>query len=85
MTRVDDEGAGEGGVTGPVLVPQEVFEGIEAIRQSGLTNMLDRPMVAQLAAEMGYPETSRWVQRHRDLYARAIFHGLKVEKEGGEA
>lgn len=85
MTPVDDEGAGEDGVPGPVLVPHEVYEGIEAVRLSGLTNMLDRPMVARLAAEMGYPETSRWIQHHRDLYARAIFHGLRAEQEGGEA
>ena len=65
-----------------VRVPAEVFEGIEAVRVSGLTNMLDRPTVAHIAEEMGYEESARWVREHRDLYARAIFQGL--EGEGGK-
>jgi hypothetical protein len=66
-----------------VRVPREVFEGIEAVRQSGLTNMLDRPVVAEIAEQMGFEESARWVREHRDLYARAIFHGFEVE--GGAA
>jgi hypothetical protein len=46
---------------------------------SGLTNMLDRPRVAEIADEMGYAETARWVRENRDLYARAIFHGFEVK------
>lgn len=61
-----------------VRIPGEVFEGIEAVRQSGLTNMLDRPAVAEIAEEMGFEESARWVREHRDLYARAIFHGFEV-------
>jgi hypothetical protein len=70
--------------TGRVRVPREVFDGIEAVRKSGLTNMLDRPVVARLAGEMGYEEAARWVRLHRDLYSRAIFHGLRIEEEGEE-
>jgi hypothetical protein len=62
-----------------VRVPREVFEGIEAVRQSGLTNMLDRPAVAEIAEAMGFEESARWVREHRDLYARAIFHDFEVE------
>ena len=69
---------------GAVRVTREVYEGIEAVRRSGLTNMLDRPVVARLAGEMGYEDASRWVRLHRDLYSRAVFHGLKVEEEGEE-
>jgi hypothetical protein len=60
-------------------VSREVFEGIEAVRLSGLTNMLDRPRVAEIADAMGYAETARWVRENRDLYARAIFHGFEVK------
>jgi hypothetical protein len=35
-------------------VPREVFEGIEAVRQSGRTNLLDRPRVVELAEAMGF-------------------------------
>ncbi len=66
----------------PVRVAAEVFEGIEAVRRSGLTNMLDRPAVAHIAEEMGFEESARWVREHRDLYAQAIFHGFEVTEEG---
>ena len=61
-----------------VPVSREVFEGIEAVRRSGLTNMLDRPRVAELAEQLGFEESARWIREHRDLYARAIFHGFEV-------
>jgi hypothetical protein len=66
----------------PVGVPREVFTGLEAVRESGLTNMFDRPVVIQLAERMGFPETARWVRAHRDLYATGIFQGFEVEKGG---
>ncbi len=69
-----------------VQVPREVFEGIEAVRLSGLTNMLDRTVVAEIADGMGYEQAARWVRENRDLYARGIFHGFEViEKPGGES
>ena len=47
---LDDEGGRDGApAKGPVPVSMEVFDGIEAVRRSGLTNMLDRPTVAILA------------------------------------
>jgi len=66
---------------GPVLVPRAVREGIEAVRLSGLTNMLDRPRVAEITEAMGFDEAAAWVREHRDLYAQAIFHGFRVEPE----
>ena len=64
-----------------VRVPREVFEGIEAVRQSGLTNMLDCPAVAEIADAMGFEASARWLRAHRDLYARAIFHGFEVDSD----
>jgi len=66
-----------------VRVAPEVFEGIEAVRLSGLTNMLDRPVVAEIAEEMGFEVSARWVREHRDLYARAIFQGFEVDEQEG--
>ena len=83
MTPVDDDNEEEKDM-GPVPVTREIFDGIEAVRRSGLTNMLDRPVVARLAGEMGYGEAARWVRLHRDLYSRLIFHGMKVKTEGEE-
>jgi hypothetical protein len=64
-------------------VPVPVLEGIEAVRRSGRTNMLDRPRVAQLCDELGFYEAALWVHEHRDLYARGIFHGFRAEPDDG--
>lgn len=63
---------------GRVPVPSDVFEGVEAVRRSGVTNMLDAPHVAEIAELMGYPAAAEWVRAHHDLYARAVFHGFAV-------
>ncbi len=69
-----------------VQVPREVFEGIEAVRLSGLTNMLDRALVAEIVDGMGYEQAARWVRANPALYARGVFHGFEViEKPGGES
>lgn len=64
--------------TGPITVSGEVYAGLEAVRQSGLTNMLDRPRVAALCATMGYLEASEWVRHNKSLYAIGIFRGFVV-------
>lgn len=66
------------GVHGGVPVSLEVFEGLEAVRRSGRTNMLDRPRVAQLALELGHVDACDWVREHPKDYARAIFDGFVV-------
>jgi len=66
----------------PVSVSAAVFVGLEAVRQSGATNMFDRPRVIELAEMMGYDETADWVRAHRDLYARLLFNGVIIEQGG---
>ncbi len=67
---------------GPVRVPREILDGIEAARQSGLTNMLDRTAVAEIAGALGFDDAAHWVRDHRDLYAHAIFHGFELDSDG---
>ena len=62
----------------PVSVDREGIEGVEAVRRSGQTNMLDRPRVADLVEEMGFEQAARWVRENRALYAQAIFNGFEV-------
>ncbi len=64
-----------------ILIPSEVFRGLEAVRLSGLTNMLDRPMVALLADRLGYPDAARWIKEHPKLFAEGLFHGFCVNPE----
>ncbi len=43
----------------PIVVPATVLTGLEYVRASGLTNMLDRPRVMQIALVAGYDATVR--------------------------
>lgn len=65
-----------------IAVSAEVWEGINAVRQSGLTNMLDRPVVARLANELGYPEAARWVAENPKKFSDGLFNGFVVEHQG---
>jgi hypothetical protein len=66
----------------PVPIPARVFEGLEAVRQSGVTNMCDRPRVIEIAEFWGFEETADWLRANRHLYAQGIFHGFRVVEEG---
>ncbi len=59
-----------------IPVPENVLLGIDAVRKSGLTNMLDRPVVIKLARELGFLETTGWIENNRKLYAEGIFKGF---------
>ena len=65
-----------------IPIPAEVLEGIQAVRQSGRTNMLDRPAVAAIALELGYVDAAFWLEDAANLsqYANGIFRGF-VEEE----
>ena len=59
-----------------VEITKEVFEGLEFIRQSGVTNMLDRPTVLQLAREWEFDATAEWIESvDRRTYGELIFKG----------
>ena len=62
-----------------IVVCEDVMKGLEAVRLSGKTNMLDAPMVAHLALEMGFSETAFWIDENRSLYAQGVFMGFQVE------
>lgn len=53
----------------------KVREEIEIIRDSGLTNMFDLPMVQRLAFERNFFELVLFIEEHRDEYVRFILHG----------
>ena len=67
-----------------VRIPADVLEGLESVRLSGLTNMLDAPRVIELAFEMEYYATALWVEENRKKYAEGIFRGFARE-DGGDA
>ena len=54
---------------------ETIREQILAIRDTGLTNMFDIPMVQRLAYERGYYELVCWLEEHRKEYAHFILAG----------
>ena len=67
----------------PIPIPAAVFEGLEAVRRSGLTNMFDRPRVIEIAELWGYDETAAWLREHRKQYCEGIFAGFVADEKGG--
>ncbi len=68
-------------MTDKVQIPEKVLEGIEAVRKSGRTNMLDRPAVAAIALELGYVDAAFWLEdkANHTAYATGIFKGFTDE------
>ena len=54
---------------------EKVKKQILAIRDTGLTNMLDIPLVQRLAYERGYYELVCYLEEHRKEYAHFIMTG----------
>ena len=53
----------------------KIREQILAIRDTGLTNMFDVPMVQRLAFERDMYELVVWLEDHRKEYVRFIMYG----------
>ena len=64
----------------PVIVSQAVHDGIIEIRDSGVTNMLDRDTVQFYADKNGNCELVNWIQENPKLYADTLFYGMELEK-----
>lgn len=67
---------------GKVKVSQAVYDGLEAIRSSGATNMFMHHTVLELAEEWGYDDTALWLMDNKEIYAGGIFRGFEpIEDE----
>lgn len=56
-------------------MPNKVRQQILAVRDSGLTNMLDIHAVQRIAFEKGYYELVSYIEEHRREYVQFIFTG----------
>ncbi|MHB0999235.1 MAG: DUF5049 domain-containing protein [Armatimonadota bacterium] len=65
---------------GKIMIPKEVYDGLEAVRLSSKTNMLDVPRVIEIAMEMGYVDTAFWVYENRKAYASGVFSGYEQQE-----
>lgn len=64
-----------------VKAPRAVIDGIESVRLTGRTNMLDRQTVQVIANELELWETVLWLEDHPKEYANGLFHGFEAEEE----
>ena len=60
----------------PVPIPERVYRVIDSIRRSGITNMLDRPLVVRVAREMDFPDAAAWIEANKKQYAEGVFRGF---------
>jgi len=65
----------------PVPIPETVYRVIDAIRRSGVTNMLDRPTVVEIARKLDFHDEALWIEQHAGEYAQCIFRGVKSVPE----
>ncbi len=63
----------------PVQVPEEVLEGLEAVRRYAGTHVLDIASVRYLAQERGRGALAVWVDKHPQEYARGVLDGFRAE------
>lgn len=65
--------------SGRVQIPKSAYEGLEFIRRSGVTNMLDRSMVLNTARELEFHDAAEWIETiDSDTYERLILRGPDV-------
>ena len=74
----------EGEPPAPITVSAAVWQGLEAVKDSGSTNMLDRPAVIKIAEFLRFRETARWIEGHHGQYAEGLFKGFVVDTQEGK-
>lgn len=62
----------------PIEITAKVFDGIEAVRMSGRTNMLDLPEVISIAVAMDFVDAAMWIESNRASYALGIIYGFRI-------
>ena len=64
---------------GPVRIPKDVFEELEAVRQYIRAGVLDIPTLRYAAMEGGKPALVVWIDRHESEYGRGLLDGFETE------
>ena len=62
-----------------IRVPKAVFEGLEAIRRSGATNMFDYRAVVELTSILNNRDTLLWLIDHKHEYLQGVLYGIEPE------
>lgn len=62
-----------------IHVSKAVYEGLEAIRRSGATNMFDYKAVVELASMLNNRDTLLWLIDHKREYLQGVLYGIEPE------
>lgn len=68
-----------------IKVPSEVAVGLQAVRDSGTTNLVDVPVVCLQAVALGYPEAADWIEKNASAYLEGIFRGFEEAQQQSES
>ena len=61
---------------GKLLIPEDVFDQLEGVRQSGVTNMVDRKTIKEYVPQF----VSDWMDENEEIYMEGFFIGLAPKK-----
>ena len=65
---------------GPVRIPKDVLEELEAVRLYARTEVLDIPLLRYLAMEREKPALVVWIDGHPSEYGRGLLEGFEAEE-----
>lgn len=64
---------------GPVVVTSDVLAGINAVRATGLVNMLQYKQVSMLAGACGSLAAGKWIIENPTTYTEGVIRGFRAE------
>jgi hypothetical protein len=64
---------------GPVQIPRDVLEQLEAVRRDARTDVLDIPILRYAASEEGKAALVVWLDKHPSEYGRGLLDGFEAE------
>jgi len=62
-----------------IYVPKHVYEGLEAVRQSGAINMFDYGSVLRMTSMLNNKDAARWLRDHKREYLEGVLYGIEPE------
>jgi hypothetical protein len=64
---------------GPVRIPKDALEELEAVRLYSRTDILDIPLLRYVAMEREKPALVVWIDKHESEYGRGLLDGFEAE------
>ena len=72
------EGIREVTEQGPVRIPKDVLEELEAVRRAARTDLLDIPTLRYVAMETEKPALVVWLDKNPSEYGRGLLDGFEA-------